>query len=94
MAIYAPPPQPFSCAICHAPQMQNLWEKHLGADSPIPPLCRRCERDWGKAVPPGCWHDRNRDRRMIRQISALAEVILATAYCHQNGHRGPYEQRT
>jgi hypothetical protein len=94
MAIYAPPPPPFSCAICHAPRMQGTWDKHLGADTPIPPLCRSCERNWGKAVHPGHWQDRNRNRRMIRQISALAEVILATAHCHQNGNRGPHEQPT
>jgi hypothetical protein len=91
MAIYAPPPAPFDCAICLKPQMTSPWDKYLGADSCIPPLCRRCERDWGKAVPPGGWQDRNRDRRIIRQVSALAEVLSATAYCKQNGHRGPHE---
>lgn len=92
MAIYAPPPAPFDCAICGSPQMTSPWDKHLGADTPIPPLCRRCERDWGKPVPPGGWQDRNRDRRMIRQISALAEILSGTAYCKMNGLGDPYER--
>lgn len=88
MAIHPPPPPPFSCVICGKPQMTDPWDKYRGARNPIPPLCVHCEQDWGKAI--GGWGDLNRDRRMIRQISALAEVITATAHCIQNGHKHPY----
>lgn len=68
--------------------MTNPWDKYRGAHNPIPPLCTRCEKDWGCG--PGGWGDLNRDRRLIRQVSALARVIEVTAYCRQNGHRDPY----
>ncbi len=90
MAIYALPPAPFDCVICGAPQMTSPWDKHRGASTPIPPVCNRCSHDWGKGT--GGLGDLNRDRRIIRQVSALAEVISATAYCKMNGHRGPYER--
>lgn len=82
------PPPPFDCAICGAPQMRGQWDRYRGPDMPIPPLCLRCEKNWGKAV--GGWGDRNPDRRLIRQVSALAAAIDATAHCMMNGHRGPY----
>lgn len=90
MAIYAAPPAPFDCVICGKRQMLDIWDKHRGADTVIPPLCMHCEKTFGKSV--GGWGDRNRDRRMIRQVSALAEIIICTAYCKQNGHRVPYER--
>jgi ribosome-binding protein aMBF1 (putative translation factor) len=90
VAIYPDPPAPFDCAICGKEQMRGRWDRYDGAEMNIPPLCRRCEIQWGKAV--GGWGDRNRDRRIIRQVSALAEVLLVTAHCKANGHRGPYER--
>lgn len=90
MTIYPTPPAPFHCAICNRPQMLGLWDKHLGPEMPIPPLCRYCEKYWGKAI--GGWGDRKPDHRIIRQISALAAVIEATAHCKLNGHRGPYDR--
>lgn len=89
MAIYPDPPAPFDCVICGSPQMLGAWDRYRGADMPIFPLCFRCEKAWGKAI--GGWGDRNRDRRLIRHVAALAEVILASAYCRQNGFRSPYE---
>lgn len=89
MAIYAPPPPPFNCAICSEPQMRSMWENYRGAQSPIPPLCRWCESHWGQG---GDKNSNNRDRRILRQVSALAEVLQATAYCKMNGHRGPYDR--
>jgi len=69
--------------------MTDPFDKYRGAHCPIPPLCRRCEHDWGASI--GGQGDINRDRRLIRQVSALARVITATAYCKQNGHRVPYD---
>ena len=81
MTIYPQRPANFTCAICC---------KHQDYDSPhgarfycateydIPPLCRHCEKTWGKAI--GGWGDLNRDRRIARQISALAAVIEVEAY--------------
>lgn len=88
MTIHPPPPQPFSCVICGAPQMTDPWSKWRGAANPIPPLCVRCEKDYGKAI--GGWGDLNRDRRLIRQIYALATALDTTAYCKQNGYEVPY----
>jgi hypothetical protein len=86
--ICAPPPEPFACVICGAAQMLSPWDRWRGPDTPIPPLCMRCEKDWGKTI--GGWGDRNRDRRLMRHVSALAEVISATAYCKINGLSVPY----
>ena len=76
MVIYAPIPQPFTCAICCKPWQQDRWS--WGPDLPIPPLCHSCNMAWGSAV--GDQGDRNRDRRIIRQISALATAIDVEAY--------------
>lgn len=90
MPIYPDPPHPFDCVICGKPQMRGLWDGNPGADMPISPLCLSCEWVWGKAI--GGPGDRNRDRRIIRQVWALADAISATAHCKQQGHRGPYER--
>lgn len=76
MTIHAPIQQPFTCAICLKPWARDPWS--WGPDLPIQPLCHRCNMDWGRAV--GGFGDRNRDRRIIRQISALAEAISVEAY--------------
>ena len=90
MPVYAPVPLPFCCAICGAEQMTSPWSKYPRAENPIPPICRYCESTWGRAV--GKPNDLNRDKRMIRQISALAEVISCSAHCIQNNHRPPYDR--
>lgn len=86
MTVYASPPHPFFCVICDKPQMTGHWDAYPRANTPIPPLCRMCESLWGRHP----HHDLNRDRRVIRQVAALAEVLRATAYCKQNGHEGTY----
>jgi hypothetical protein len=65
------------------PQMTNPWDAYRGAAGAIAPLCVRCEKDYGKAI--GGWGDINRDRRILRQVSALAEVIQTTAYRIEKG---------
>jgi hypothetical protein len=70
--------------------MRSYWSRHASADMPIPPICNRCSHSWGKAI--GGPGDRNRDRRILRQVFALSEVLKVTAHCKQNGHRGPYER--
>lgn len=90
MTVYAPTPQPFTCAICLKPWAPSKWAITWRADMPIPPLCRTCSDDWGTAI--GGWQDRNRDRRVIRQISALASAIEVEAYRIQH-NMGPLYAR-
>ena len=88
MTIYAPRPAPFTCAICCEPQMGDgsPWSVHCWAGSyPIPPLCNSCARTWGRAI--GGIGDLNRDRRIIRQIFALAEALQTEAF--RQLHKGP-----
>ncbi len=92
MTILPDAPHPFRCVICGDEQMANPWAVVRRASNPIPPLCNWCERMWGKGVSGAGPNDLNPDRRLIRQVSALAGVLSATAYCMQNGHRGPYER--
>ena len=66
----------------------NSWWAYRSAEYPIPPLCRNCERTWGKAL--GGWGDLNRDRRITRQISALAAAIEVEAYRIQHGKGALY----
>ncbi len=89
MPILPDPPAPFCCAICGDEEMTNRWAAIARASNPIPPLCTWCERTWGKGFSSG---ELNPARRLIRQVAALAGVLSATAHCHQNGHRGPYER--
>lgn len=90
MTIYAPPPPPFTCAICLEPWAPDLWSFTYGPDLPIPPVCHRCNMDWGRSI--GAHGDRNRDRRIIRQIAALAAAIDVEA--HRSQHReGPLYAR-
>ena len=89
MPIYAPPPPPFRCAICRKDYVKPSWG--WGPDLPIPPLCSSCNMVWGKAV--GGQGDRNRDRRILRMISALAAVIEVEAYRAQH-KEGPLHGRT
>lgn len=90
MPILPDPPPPFCCAICGEDQMTNPWAIVRRASNPIKPICIWCERTWGRGL--NGPNDLNPDRRLIRQVSALAAVLSATAHCKQNGHRGPYER--
>lgn len=90
MTIYAPPPPPFTCAICCEDWAPRPWMDGWSADLPIPPICTHCNTKWGRAI--GGWGDRNRDRRIIRQIAALAAAIDVEA--HRAQHReGPLYAR-
>lgn len=78
MTLYPPMPQPFMCAICRQNWAPRSWESKTSAYLPIPPICSRCDFHWGKAI--GGGGDRNRDRRLIRHIGALAAIIEAEAH--------------
>lgn len=82
MTIYPQRPASFICAICREHQdYDSPWRRgsyYRASEYCIPPVCRDCEKTWGKAI--GGWGDLNRDRRIARQISALAAVIEVEAY--------------
>lgn len=77
MTIFPARPASFTCAICCEHQdwspghhLHRWWDAR---EFDIPPVCRSCEKAWGKAI--GGWGDLNRDRRITRQISAIAAAI-------------------
>lgn len=73
MAIYPPAPEPFDCAICYRARPLRWPSPHM---QDMPPLCWSCEQEWGV----GAYGDCNPDRRVIKQISALAEALRVDAY--------------
>ncbi len=85
MTIFPPRPPSFTCAICG--EFRD-WSQgygfrwHRAAEYDIPPICRPCEKTWGKGI--GGWGDLNRDRRIARQISALAAALEVEA--HRKAH--------
>lgn len=83
MPIYPPTEEPFECAICSAAAPRKWESPQMKSRAP---LCWRCEQDWGT----GPYGDCNPDRRVLKQISALAECIKVTAYCMDKGYEGPY----
>ncbi len=86
MTIFPPRPPSFTCAICG--EFRDWSQGHFfnfrayAAEYDIPPICRPCEKTWGKGI--GGWGDLNRDRRIARQISALAAVLEVEA--HRKAH--------
>ena len=76
MPIYPPRPAPFICAICCKDRPLDRWQ--WAGDYPIPPVCRSCAQTWGTGI--GGQGDRNRDRRTIRLVSALAEALRCEAH--------------
>ncbi len=86
MTIFPPRPPSFTCAICGEFRDWSHGEFHrfraYAAEYDIPPICRHCEKTWGKGI--GGWGDLNRDRRIARQISALAAVLEVEA--HRKAH--------
>jgi len=80
MVIYAPAPPPFACAICGHEWVPDRWHTRCDGNLPIQPICRRCESDYG-----GGRNDRNRDRRIIWQLKALASAIDCEAYRRHHG---------
>lgn len=90
MTIYPSRPLSFTCAICcenrdwsPASHIRRWWDAR---EYDIPPVCRSCEKEWGKAI--GGWGDLNRDRRITRQIIALAEALQVEAF-HVSQGKGP-----
>lgn len=90
MTIYPHRPHSFTCAIClkhqdWSPDGVERIRWRYAAEYDIPPICRRCEKAWGKAI--GGWGDLNRDRRTARQIIAIAEIMAVEAYriSHKKG---------
>lgn len=73
MAIYPPKAAPFHCVICDR-FGPGQWDN--GQRMTVPPLCYRCERDYGG----GSGLAAAMDDRLARQIRALAEVISGLAY--------------
>jgi hypothetical protein len=97
VTIYPARPASFTCVICGTlrdygdtpGQFNSLrWRS---AEYDIPPVCRPCEITWGRSI--GGWGDLNRDRRIARQIFALAAVLDCEAYRTQHG-KGPLYGRT
>lgn len=92
MTIYPARPPSFTCAICgdfedySADQHARLFRFRNAREYDIPPVCRSCEIHWGKGS--GGWGDLNRDRRIARQISALADALTVEAHRAQRGE-GP-----
>jgi hypothetical protein len=83
MPIYMDRPAPFNCAICHT-EGPRRWESPDMQS--IPPLCWRCEQEWGV----GQYGDRNPDRRIAKQIRALAEALTVEAHRAEIGERPMY----
>lgn len=72
MPIYPPRPAPFECVICGDRRPQQ-WVSPEQQD--YPPLCWPCEQyGWRQGS-----LTRNPDRRLIKQITALAEAIIHDA---------------
>lgn len=73
MPIYRDVPPPFECVICQR-QFPLRWSDPAQRD--IPPVCWSCEQ----MDSTGSYGDRNPDRRIARQISALANNLEWAAY--------------
>lgn len=72
MPIYPPRPAPFDCAICGETRPRQ-WASPDQMDQP--PLCWSCEQyGWRQGTV-----TRNPDRRLLKQILALAEAIASEA---------------
>lgn len=84
MAILPERPAPFKCAICERESSQDRWRYAAMYDRP--PICWSCENEWGT----GQYADLNPDRRTIKQISALAEILKVDAHCIEKGHVRPH----
>ena len=79
MTIYPDRPQDFTCAICQCAGVPERW--FHASNYPIPPLCNTCAIDFGcnGGHAFGGWGDLNRDRRIARQVSALANALTFEA---------------
>lgn len=64
----------FTCIICE--REVKGWSP-TGPDMQVKPVCRYCEKTWGRAVMPASGSFR--DRRITRQINALAEKLSTEA---------------
>ena len=65
----------FTCAVCQRPV--ECWGFNQGADKQVEPVCRYCEREYGRKtkLPDGSIMD----RRKAVQIKALAEALHTEA---------------
>jgi len=81
MTIYPDRAPEFDCVVCGKPRPPQ-WQAREETD--IPPVCRSCERDWGRTTFGGLG-DRNRDRRIAGQIFVLARVLDGEAYRAEKG---------
>lgn len=84
MTIYADPSPPFDCVICDSPQMNSPFDVYRRPRDPIAPICWACEQAYGRAPITGVGLT-NRDHRLIRHVSALAEALSCTAYRIEHG---------
>lgn len=78
MAVYPNPSEPYCCSICGRESPYRWEDPRVQSRAP---LCRHCENDYGV----GPYNDANPDRRIIKQISALAEAIRVDANCIERG---------
>lgn len=74
MPRYAETPKPFNCIDCGRAR-PDLWHPAWAVD--YPPLCWQCEHRGGHRLGPV---SRNPDKRLIRQIGVLADLLAAEAY--------------
>lgn len=79
-------PPPFDCAICGR-HVENRWPGSK-RKWPLSPVCLSCERYYAAPLPP---RGSFRDRRVARQINALAEA-LETAAKHAQSTRNYHAQ--
>jgi hypothetical protein len=93
MTIYPARPPAFTCAICGTQRdysAQHYWPNADARQYDIPPICRQCEDTWGKGASIGGLGDLNRDRRIARQIFALASRLEVEAYRSKHRMRPHY----
>lgn len=69
----------FTCAICQR-MVETRWEPRRACSTSVrPPVCRGCERDYGKPAKDGAFAD----RRTVAVGSSLAEALSCEAHRQQ-----------
>ncbi|MAB00144.1 MAG: hypothetical protein CMN87_12300 [Stappia sp.] len=65
----------FDCVICRR-HISNRWPQHAPTMS-LKPVCQMCETDYGRRCGTA---GTIRDRRILRQLSAVAEALNCAAH--------------
>jgi len=84
MSICPDLPEDFTCEICRRFRPKPKWGYSPQSDKP--PICWSCEQEFGT----GAYADLNPDRRINKQISALAEALKIEAHRNQLGMEALY----